>query len=89
MEFVYTIHAEDKLKEPESKKLLITKKLLGDVILNPNTTEDLGNSMRVTSDLDHTHSLVVVYKKESGKIKVITFFPAQKGRYESKVLRRR
>jgi len=89
MRLVYTIHAEDKLKEPESKKLFITKKLLGEAILNPNTTEALGNPMRVTSDLDSTHSLVVVYKKESGKIKVITFFPAQKGRYESKVLRRR
>lgn len=88
MEFIYTLHAEDKLKEPESRKFSITKNLLEKAISDPKSSEDLGNSTRVTSSLDNEHSLVVVYKKESGKIKIITFFPAKKGRYESKILRR-
>ena len=88
MKFVYTLHAEDKLKEPESKKFEINKDLLERIILNPISTEIVGNQNRVTGNLDNEHSLIVVYRKESDKItSVITFFPAKKGRYEAKVLR--
>ena len=86
--FVYTTHAEDKLKEPESKKFGINKNLLEKTILNPISTEIVGNQNRVTGNLDREHSLIVVYRKESDKITlVITFFPAKKDRYEVKVLR--
>ena len=88
MKFIYTLHAEDKLKEPESKRFGINKGLLERIILNPISTEILGNQNRVSGNLDSEHSLVVVYRKESDKITlVITFFPAKKGRYEAKILR--
>ena len=60
MKFVYTLHAEDKLKEPESKKLGINKGSLERTILNPISTEILGNQNRVIGDLDNEHSLIVV-----------------------------
>ena len=89
MEFVYTKHAEDKLKEPESKHLGINKAVLESVVRGSKFVEDLGNSTRSTGQFSAELSLVVVYKRESGKMKIITFFPAEKGRYESKILRGR
>lgn len=75
MKIKYRIHAKEKLKYPESRKLGLIEEL-------PD------NLLRSTSKLIGNYSLVVVYKQEFGKIyKVITFFPATKGRYESKILR--
>lgn len=84
MEKIYTLHAEDKLSELNNSKLTINKDLIELVIEKPKFKENLPNSViRVTGNLDQEHSLVVVIKIESGKIKVITFFPVKKGRYES------
>lgn len=89
MRIIYTIHAKEKLKEKESKEFRITKQKIDSTIKNPKTQETLSNDLiRIISKLDQKLSLVVVCKQESGKIKkVITFFPAEKGRYESKILR--
>jgi len=39
-------------------------------------------------ELTRTLSLCVVYRFVEGGIRVITFFPAQRGRYERKILSR-
>ena len=44
---------------------------------------------RLTEKLDKHHDLCVIIKQEDKIIKVITFFPTQKGRYESEILQRR
>lgn len=90
MTFIYTKHAEDKLKEPESKTFGISKELLELTVLKPKTREVLKtNQFRSTGSLDKFHSLVIVHRKDYDRIVIITFFPAVKDRYEAKVLRRR
>lgn len=84
MKIIYTRHVEDKLKEEETKKFSINKKKIEVVVKNPKNLQHLQLVIRVVGDLDITHSLCVVYKlTDEGDIKIITFFPVQKGRYES------
>lgn len=87
--YVYTFHAEKKLLLPEVKKLKITKKRLENVIKKPVTIDRSEEPVYIAiGNLTRTLSLNVVYKKLKREIRVITFYPAEKGRYERKVLRR-
>lgn len=87
MKIIYTKHAEEKLNTKEAKEFQITKSKIEKVVIKPIIQEILGSGIiRIFGLLDISHSLCVVYSKEAGKIKVITFFPVEKGRYESKIL---
>lgn len=84
MKIVYTKHVEDKLKEKEVGKFSINKGKIEAVVRNPRNLQQLQLVIRVVGNLDMTHSLCVVYKlTDEGDVKIITFFPVQKGRYES------
>ncbi len=81
--FFYTRHAEDKLQEIEAKKFQISKNKLEVIIEKPQVLQDVQQVKRAMGKLDSTHSLCVIYKQELDAIKIITFFPAEKGRYEN------
>lgn len=83
MKFVYTKHAEDKLKENEAKLFRISKKKLENIIQKPHGLRDLKDVTRAIGTLDMEHSPCVIYRFEQHAIKIITFFPAKKGRYEN------
>lgn len=84
--FVYTRHALDKLKTKESRRLLITKKKIEQVVHTGTVVITRTETITVVGLLNKLHSLCVVYKKEGKAIKIITFFPAERGIYESKIL---
>lgn len=84
-----TLHAKEKLKTKESKLLKITKKIIIDAIKKPIGVDRNLSPHRSTDKLNDDLSLAVIWKEEDGIIRIITFFPAEKGRYESKILRRR
>lgn len=86
MKIIYTKQTEDKLQEPESRKLRITKAKLEKIVKKPIMLQELQTVKRAISGLDESHSLCVIYKLEGDVIKIITFFPAEVGRYENKVL---
>ena len=85
--YYYTIHAKEKLKEPASKKLGITRKLIEKTIENPSA-KDLSEKPVIIAigNLTETLSLCAVYRKVKKVIRIITFYPAEKGRYERKIL---
>lgn len=84
---IYAKHSLDKLVTAESIKFKITKKKIKKAVNQPFSREALPTGViRITKELDKKHSLCVVYKKIDKNTKIITFFPAEKGRYESKVL---
>ena len=83
MKIVYTKHAEEKLLEKEAEKFGINKRKIDAIIKKPRNLQELPLVTRVIGKLDKTHSLCVVYKLIEGDVKIITFFPVQKGRYES------
>ena len=89
MAIKYTKHVHDKLRLVEIIKLGINLKTIAQVIENPNVVDESIDPHQSIGMLKRGLSLCVIWKKEGGIITVITFYPARKGRYESKILRRR
>lgn len=85
--YVYTLHAKLKLKFPEIKKLGITKRKIQKVVENPTALDKSEDPVYIViGKLTGKLSLCVAYRKVEEGIRVITFYPAEKGRYESKIL---
>ena len=86
MKFVFTKHAAiDKFAvlKKHRFKTRVTKRLIKDIILNPEHKDeesDKPNSI-ASKSIGVKHILRVVYRKEFDIIRVITFYPAEKGRY--------
>ena len=89
MRVIFTIHAKEKLLTNEVKKLGITQKKIIGALKQPLVINKNVNPHQSISELNTELSLAVIWKMESAIIKVITFYPAEKGRYESKILRGR
>lgn len=89
MKTAFTSHARAKLKTKDIKELEINRKKIIDAIKKPLTIDKSINPHRNTSKLSNILSLCVIWREDDGIIRVITFYPAEKGRYESKVLQRR
>ena len=80
-------HALEKLSDRTSKRLGITPQRI-EAVLNRPTCIDNGDFpiLMAVGPLTKTLSLCVVYRFVEGDVRVITFFPAQRGRYEGKIL---
>ncbi len=80
----YTRHAAiDKFAFLARHDFVVTKAMIRKVITNPDHSE-LGRhpfQTIVSKQIDDRHVLRVVYRKEGSIITVITFYPAQTGRY--------
>lgn len=86
-EFEYTSHAEWKLTLPEIKKLRITKNKIEKVIVTSQIIDNSEETVLISmGDLNNKLTLCVVHRLVKGKIRIITFYPAEKGRYERKIL---
>lgn len=85
--YQYTIHAEEKLTKPESRKLGITKDRIQKVIEKPIALDRSEKPVVIAiGNLTETLSLCLAYRRIKGVIRIITFYPAEKGRYERKIL---
>ena len=89
MKIAFTIHVKDKLQEKESKDLEIDREKIINVLKHPIVIDKNKNPHQSVGSLNEKLSLSVIWKVENDIIKAITFYPAEKGRYESKILRRR
>ena len=89
MKIVFTKHVKDKLLENEAISLAITKDKIIGVLKNPTIVDKKPNPHHSIGKLNNTLSLCVIWKAEDDIINAITFYPAEKGRYESKILRGR
>ena len=84
----FSKHSIEKMEDKTSRKLNITGDVIKETVRAP---EVIDNSqyplLRAVKKLTGDLSLCVIYKIVKGeKIKIITFFPARRGRYESKIL---
>lgn len=89
MKIIFTKHVENKLKEAESIRLGIKKDTLINILNKPNLVDKTVDPHQSVGNLSEDLSLSVIWKIENDATKVITYYPASKGRYESKILRRR
>lgn len=81
---IYTKHARiDKFNFFKRHKFKISQKSIKNVIENPEHVDEISDFPKIiaSKSLDEKHILRVVYKKEGDIITVITFYPAEKGRY--------
>lgn len=85
----YTQHVYDKLKLQEIVKLEINLETIANVLNNPSVVDKTIDPHQSIGKISKNLSLSIIWKIEDGIIKVITFYPARKERYESKILRRR
>lgn len=85
----YSLHAEDKLTLGEIRKLKISKREIERILKRPEAIDRSEKPVLIAmGELTKTVSLCVVYKRVTGGVKVITFYPAERGRYERKILQR-
>lgn len=84
MKIIFSRHAlEDKFKILLAHNFNLKQKDVIEVIKNPDHLDRESDKPKIiaSKEIDKKHILRVVYKLESDIIKVITFYPAEKGRY--------
>ncbi|MBU0694701.1 MAG: hypothetical protein KKC11_08575 [Candidatus Omnitrophica bacterium] len=86
MEIVFSKHSLEKLEDSTSQKLDINRDTVENVLQNPEITDSCDYPlMMAIKEFKENLSLCVIYKFVNGKLKVITFFPSRRGRYENKI----
>ncbi|PIY90721.1 MAG: DUF4258 domain-containing protein [Candidatus Nealsonbacteria bacterium CG_4_10_14_0_8_um_filter_35_10] len=82
---IFTTHAKNKFEILKRHKFLITEKQILKTIENPDLIDYSRSPLLIAQGkIDKRHVLRVVYKKENGIIKIITFYPGRKKQYEKK-----
>ena len=84
MKIVFSEHArKDKFPALAKHKFYLSENNVTDVIEEPEheDTESDKPNVIASKSIDEEHVLRVVYRKEDDIIKIITFYPAEKGRY--------
>lgn len=89
MRIKFTKHVFDKLKLREVIALKIGLETIVKVLEKPTLIYKSVEPYQSIGKISDSLSLSVIWKMEGDIIKVITFYPARKGRYEGKILRRR
>lgn len=84
MKIIYTKHAGvDKFALLRRHHFKVSKRLIKEVLQNPEHIDKESDTPKIIASrsIDSRHILRVVYRKEGDIITVITFYPAEKGRY--------
>ncbi len=79
---VFTKHATEKFNILKRHKFLVSKLQVARTVINPDS-RDLSRLPLFIAQrkIDKTHVLRVVYKREAGNFKVITFYPGRAKQY--------
>jgi len=86
MTIIFTEHAKIKFKILGQHGFEVNEKQVRDIVENPDTTsKGRKDRLIVQSPIDDTHVIRVICEIESDNIKVITFYPARRERYENKL----
>ena len=76
---VYTKHAEEKFRILKEQGFVVKKKMVEKVINSPDAVDYSQSPLLIAQkSIDEKHILKVVFKKENGIIKIITFYPMRK-----------
>lgn len=83
---VFTAHARGKFTFFKRHKIVIHKNQVVQSIIKGNITDTSEYpKIQTAARFDKDHSLITIYRKDEKSITVITFWIAEKGRYESKI----
>ncbi len=80
---IFTRHARNKFEILKRHKFLVPEKQIFKTIEEPDLIDKSRLPILIAQrKIDKTYVLRVVYKKENGIIKVITFYPGGRKQYE-------
>ena len=80
---IFTKHANEKFSVLKRHKFFISRKMVIDTIKEPGLIDHSRRPLVIAQrKIDSKHVLRVVYKRESGKKIVITFYPGRTTQYE-------
>jgi len=83
---LYTNHADFKFRVLKRHGFIITKEQIEDIIKEPEkVTLGRRGCLIAHKPVSQTHLIRVIYKQQGHEIKVITFYPARKERYEDQI----
>lgn len=84
MKFVFTKHASEKFGELEKLGWKVTKEHVRKAIEQPKWRGISKHGQETVIILVNKHHILrVIFNREHGRIKVVTFHVARRGRYES------
>ena len=84
MKIIFTKHAELKFRDLEEQGFKIAKGQVEDALNMPEKIiEGEKGRLIVQRAIDETHTIRVIYEKEEDLIRVITFYPTRRRKYES------
>ena len=82
----FTSHARRKFEVLKTLGLTVEEQQVSQIVRKPSIVERTWRGRYVASGaLNSAHILRVVFERENGNITVVTFYPARRGRYESKL----
>jgi len=85
MDVIFTKHADKKFGVLKRHSFKIDREQVLSAVNNPDYIDKSRLPLLIYQiSIDRTHVLRVVCKKDSGMIKVITFYPGRKKMYEKK-----
>ena len=83
MNVVFTRHAQLKFEILAAHGFKLTKREIEDIVNMPQRLIKTRKGRLIAqSELNDTHVIRVVYQEEESIIKIITFYPARRQRYE-------
>lgn len=78
---IYTKHAEEKFRILKEQGFVVQKRIIEETVKSPELIDCSQSSLLIVQkSIDEKHILKVVFKKENGIIKIITFYPMRKRR---------
>lgn len=83
MKIIFTKHALNKFAVFQERGLKFSRKQIENTVKLPENIDTLSDSPKIIASgkLDAEHIMRVVYLREDDIIRIITFYPAEKGRY--------
>ena len=86
MKIIFTAHAKVKFKILKRHGFEISEKQIRDIVKKPdNKSKGRKDRLIVQGPIDDTHVIRVIVEKEGNNIKIITFYPARRERYENQL----
>lgn len=86
MKIIFTDHARIKFEILKRHGFEVSEKQVRDIIEKPDTkSKGRRDRFIVQGSVDATHVIRVIFEIESNTIKIITFYPARRERYENQL----
>lgn len=86
MKIIFTDHAKVKFEILKQHGFEINEERISEIVEKPDTkTKGKKDRFIVQGQIDETHVVRVILEIENNTIKIITFYPARRERYENQL----